>query len=340
MPIDFPSSPTQDQEFTSGTTTWVYNGVAWQLKPVTSVTLSNVTTDTLTSTDINVTDLTVSNSITGVDLNDLGDVQLNSPANHQVLRYNDSLGKWQNDVIENTFNGGTITNPLIISNTTVTTSPSTGALRVTGGVGILDDLFVGGTITVEDEFLDMKTSSDLRFWNAANTLYVGFSAPTNITANKIYTLPGTDGTSGQVLRTNGSGVLSWASVTSPSGGTPAGGSNTYVQYNDNLDFGGDASFTFVAETQTVTLANLVATGTTASTSSTTGAATFAGGVGVAGQLNVGGAVSAFTNDVSVGGDVTVTGNVVNSTSPSNTTHLTNKAYVDANILAFSVAFGA
>ena len=41
------------------------------------------------------------------------------------------------------------------------------------------------------------------------------------------TYPETDGTSGQVLKTNGSGILSWATV---SGGT--GGSTTFVGLTD------------------------------------------------------------------------------------------------------------
>jgi len=46
--------------------------------------------------------------------------------------------------------------------------------------------------------------------------YVGIQAPTTLAANVTYTLPTADGTSGQVLSTNGSGVLSWA--TDASGG--------------------------------------------------------------------------------------------------------------------------
>jgi hypothetical protein len=46
--------------------------------------------------------------------------------------------------------------------------------------------------------------------------YVGIQAPTTLAANVTYTLPTADGTSGQVLSTNGSGTLSWA--TDASGG--------------------------------------------------------------------------------------------------------------------------
>lgn len=49
--------------------------------------------------------------------------------------------------------------------------------------------------------------------------YVGFKAPASITTSRIYTLPAADGTSGQVLSTNGTGGLSWAT---PSAGVTDG----------------------------------------------------------------------------------------------------------------------
>jgi len=46
------------------------------------------------------------------------------------------------------FNGGTITNPLYINNTTDSGSTSSGALYTTGGIGITKQLYVGGTTTL------------------------------------------------------------------------------------------------------------------------------------------------------------------------------------------------
>lgn len=43
--------------------------------------------------------------------------------------------------------------------------------------------------------------------------YVQLEAPGTVASNVTYVLPGADGSSGQVLSTNGSGVLSWASDT-------------------------------------------------------------------------------------------------------------------------------
>jgi hypothetical protein len=43
------------------------------------------------------------------------------------------------------------------------------------------------------------------------TNYIGFQAPDNLASNLLFELPSTDGTSGQVLRTDGFGILSWAS---------------------------------------------------------------------------------------------------------------------------------
>ncbi len=47
--------------------------------------------------------------------------------------------------------------------------------------------------------------------NGAN--YVGFKAPDVLGADRIWTLPSGDGTSGQMLSTNGSGILGWSSAT-------------------------------------------------------------------------------------------------------------------------------
>jgi hypothetical protein len=63
-----------------------------------------------------------------------------------------------------------------------------------------------------------NTPRSLRFYEQYNTAgaypngsnYVGFRAPNSIASDVTWTLPNADGTSGQVLTTNGSGTLSWA----------------------------------------------------------------------------------------------------------------------------------
>lgn len=54
-------------------------------------------------------------------------------------------------------------------------------------------------------------TSELRFKElaAGGSNYVGFKAADALAGNVIWTLPNADGSSGQVLKTNGSGVLSW-----------------------------------------------------------------------------------------------------------------------------------
>ena len=63
---------------------------------------------------------------------------------------------------------------------------------------------------------------------AGGTNYVGFKAPDAIGANKIWVLPATDGSAGQVLKTDGAGNLGWVSgatgsVTSVGVTAPAAG---------------------------------------------------------------------------------------------------------------------
>ena len=60
--------------------------------------------------------------------------------------------------------------------------------------------------------IELAAQRELRFEDADSSAYVGFKAPAAVTTNRIWTLPATDGTSSQVLSTNGSGVLSWATA--------------------------------------------------------------------------------------------------------------------------------
>ena len=75
------------------------------------------------------------------------------------------------------------------------------ALPATGGT-------LTGNITVANQF-------DLRFGEATanGSNYVGFQAPAAIAADLTWTLPAADGTVGQILGTNGSGVLAWVDDT-------------------------------------------------------------------------------------------------------------------------------
>jgi hypothetical protein len=60
--------------------------------------------------------------------------------------------------------------------------------------------------------MNLQAQGPLRFEDAAGGQYVAFAAPTTVASNVTWTLPSADGTTGQVLSTNGSGTLSWATA--------------------------------------------------------------------------------------------------------------------------------
>ena len=69
----------------------------------------------------------------------------------------------------------------------------------------------GGTLT-GNVILDNQVDARFREATANGTNYVGFQAPASIAADVLWTLPATDGTAGQVISTDGSGALSWATA--------------------------------------------------------------------------------------------------------------------------------
>jgi trimeric autotransporter adhesin len=84
------------------------------------------------------------------------------------------------------------------------------ALELKAGTGNIN---INGTAV-------MRSAKELRFNNTANTFYTSLRGGAN-TSNVLLTLPITVGTSGQVLTTNGSGVLSWSTI-SGAGCVPSG----------------------------------------------------------------------------------------------------------------------
>ena len=113
----------------------------------------------------------------------------------------------------------------------------------------------GGALTGD---VTLNAQSDLRFADSDSSNWVAFQAPTTVGTNVTWTLPGTDGTNGQVLSTNGTGTLSWATSSAPV--TSVGGQTGAVTYatswavgtgataaaNTDLDVAGTYAQTVVA----------------------------------------------------------------------------------------------
>lgn len=341
--LTFPSNPTVGDTVTNGVDTWEWSGTYWGIKNQTSLSLTGLTVSNVITGQVS--------SITNHPISALSDVGTTAgAANGDVLAYNTAQQQWLPLTLSSTFNGGTISNNLFVNNNTASTSTTTGALRVAGGAGVAGELYVGTGINA-------RFRSEVKFWDNDNTQYVGLRAPVNVTSNVTWTLPASDGTTGQVLTTNGSGTLAWATVSGGSGGgasNPPGGATGNIQFNNNGSFAGTANLVWDSNTDTLGTFELYVSSTTTSTSTTTGAVIVDGGVGIAGQLNVGAQTKVVDTTAStstttgafivsggaaVAGDIHVGGSVNITTSPTSPAHAANKSYVDSKALAFSMAFG-
>lgn len=69
--------------------------------------------------------------------------------------------------------------------------------------------------------LQLQAQNEARFADSDSSNYVGFKAAGSIGTNRIWELPSADGTSGQAITTNGSGVLSFATISGGGGGASA-----------------------------------------------------------------------------------------------------------------------
>lgn len=87
-------------------------------------------------------------------------------------------------------------------------------LEVTDGTNLLmalQDIGTTGDLVVSGNYI-ASSQGDIVLNDSDNSNYLSFQAPATVSTNVTWTLPSADGTSGQVLSTNGSGTLSWASA--------------------------------------------------------------------------------------------------------------------------------
>ena len=115
---------------------------------------------------------------------------------------------------------------LAVTSGTASTNPTTGALVVTGGVGIGQSVSVGGR---------------LQLFNGAN--YTAFVS--SATGNTVYTLPATSPATGSsVLQSTSTGVLSWVPMTASGGLAVSGSTDGVVQFKSGSSLGGTISLFF------------------------------------------------------------------------------------------------
>jgi len=105
------------------------------------------------------------------------------------------------------------------SNVTVADS-GTGAITITADGNV--ELVINDTNATFSGPVVIKSRNAITLNDTDNSNYIALRAPATVTSNTTHTLPDGYGTSGQVLSTDGAGILSWAD-----GGGGGGGGSSY-----------------------------------------------------------------------------------------------------------------
>ena len=121
--------------------------------------------------------------------------------------------------------GGTMTGPLLGDDGSGASSPAysfdndtdTGMFR--SGSNTIGFSTAGTTrVSISNAGLDMTNALPIRFQDSSGAPFVGLKAPSSVSSNVTFTLPGADGSTGEFLKTDGSGNLSFSTVQ----GVPSG----------------------------------------------------------------------------------------------------------------------
>ena len=110
----------------------------------------------------------------------------------------------------------------VLSWTTNGAGDVTGPASSTDNAIVRFDLATGkviqnsGVVLDDSNNITLPTQAELRLGDSDSSNYVALRAPGTVTSNVTLTLPSTDGSASEFLQTDGSGNLSWATVSSPS----------------------------------------------------------------------------------------------------------------------------
>lgn len=215
-----------------------------------SITISNIGVQSIQAVGSGIT---LSTSTGSLFIANAGVTAINAGTDTYVSAATGAVTVWSYATLQSvTDHGNTTTNPVVINTSTTSTNITTGALVVGGGVGIGQNLFVGGNATV---------IGSLNAPNASIADYTFSGASITALAN--------DG----------------AVISVP------GGSGSITLQAASVSVGASTSATISAPTATVTgIANF--TNITSATSTLTGAVKIAGGVSVGNNLYVQGTILA------------------------------------------------
>jgi hypothetical protein len=91
-------------------------------------------------------------------------------------------------------------------------APTLGSTSIASGATVTTIAGLTLTSPVATTSFTLNDRAELRLADTDSSHYVGFKSPATVSTNRIWTLPSVDGTAGQVLSTDGSATLSWATA--------------------------------------------------------------------------------------------------------------------------------
>jgi hypothetical protein len=307
--LGFPSSPSVGQTYTTVSgTTYVWNGQVWSIVNQGTQSSTNVISGDLVVTGstgtvggaVIITTATIYQYISQANTSSQLSILAGTDTAVSIIGHTATI--WNTSTLESiTGRGNTTDHPIIIINTSDAVSTNTGALQVVGGVGIGEDVVIGGNLTVDGiEFINNPVDSTSTtsgalvveggvgiggdIWLGGNLYITGHQA---LTTSSFYDIVA-----------SGPDILITATVIAP----------------DVLTISDISTLESVTGRGAITDHPITLTNSLNSTLTNVGALTVTGGVGVGGNVNAGGNVSTNGAFMLTYGDFASTSTIINTTS--------------------------